>query len=184
MSTDNTSGKYIITPDKFFLHKGKVLCFKIYQNELPNAWYDRIIRQYLHSVGRGQLEFLADYININPSEIKNMKTPELASYMNSKIEFQIPEELLAYKRDSILDTYIDFPQIYIPLNQQDGFKFCYKPNDDKWYTYPFTNRDFKRDLALLCKNIGLMNISTASKYKIEELCELLNEKFVLQERTG
>ena len=185
--------------------------------------------QYLGLNSHAKLQKLAKLIGINKREIKDMSHYELAVYLTERIDFQIPDELAAYERGPlrILDKFIDFQQIYIPLSEQERNTFRYRlhwacnpvqrywRNTDSsvttldesrnglriqckrynpnprikaveyiWNVYPFNVDTDKRDMQILCKAIGLMNFGESKIYTTEELAELLNEKFVLQERAG
>lgn len=137
-----------------------------------------------------ELRQLASEIGIAAKEINGLSKYELATYLTQRIHFQIPEDLAAYERGPlrILDKFVDFQQIYIPLSDQERFTFRYKikkhgqPEKYVWYVYPFNVYSDKRDMQILCKSIGLMTLEESKKYTTEELSELLNEKFLLQER--
>jgi hypothetical protein len=149
-------------------------------------------RQYLALNSYTRLQKLAKIIGINKREIKDMSHYELSTYLTQRIDFQIPEDLVAHERGPlrILDKFIDFQQIYIPLSEQEHNTFRYKPNprikavEYNWYMYPFDVDTDKRSMQILCKRIGIMNLGDSKKYTTEELAELLNEKFVLQERAS
>lgn len=148
--------------------------------------------QYLALNSYSRLQKLAKIIGINKREIKDMLHYELATYLTQRIDFQIPEDLVAYERGPlrILDKFIDFQQIYIPLSEQKHNTFRYKSNpyikaiEYNWYVYPFDVDTDKRSMQVLCKTIGIINFGESKIYTTEELAELLNEKFVLQERAG
>lgn len=152
--------------------------------------------QYLGQNSYLRLQKLAKLIGINKREIKDMSHYELSTYLTQRIDFQIPDELAAYERGPlrILDKFVDFQQIYIPLSEQEHNTFriqCkrYKRSPSKaveynWYVYPFNVDTVKRSMQILCKAIGIMNFGESKIYRREELAALLNEKFVLQERAG
>lgn len=148
--------------------------------------------QYLALNTYTRLQEIAKLIGIKKQEIKDMSHYALASYLTERIDFQIPDELTAYERGPhrILDKFIAFQQIYIPLSEQEHDTFRYKPThhiksvEYVWNVYPFNVYTDKHDMQILCKAIGLMNLGVSKKYTTEELAELLNEKFVLQERAG
>ena len=147
--------------------------------------------QYLAQNSYLRLQKLAKLIGANKREIKDMSHYELAVYLTELIDFQIPDELAAYERGPlrILDKFVDFQQIYIPLSEQEHNTFRYKHSPSKsveyiWNVYPFNVDTDKRSMQILCKAIGIMNFGESKIYTTEELAELLNEKFVLQERAG
>ena len=184
------SDKYIITPDKFYLDERKRLMFK-YITEYGGE-FDGHHNLLLN--GTVRIKHIAEAVGINTSR-KAMKT--LLAELTNKIDFQIPENLIAYKHESILDKYRDFRQIYIPLSRQKGVSFCYDLTNltygdtisgqyditgsvgRVWFTYPFTNKTPKRDMVLLCDEIKIMSKGDTAKYTKTELIALLNAKIVL-----
>ena len=187
--------KYIITPDKFFLDGKNRLMFTI-TNEYG---VDISLNQHLPLIGRHYLKVIARIVDIYVGR-KWSKT--LLTELTDKIDFQIPENLLAYKHEPILDKYINFQQIYIPLSKQTVMTFYYELNNlsfreqvssryetnsnvaKVWFTYPFNKKTPKRKMVLLCDEIKIMSKGDAAKCAKCELIELLNEKFVLEERAG
>ena len=187
--------KYIITPDKFFLDGKDRLMFTI-TNEygIPLR-----LNQHLPLIGRHYLKVLANCVGIY---VGRKWTKTIINELTDKIDFQIPENLLAYKHEPILDKYQDFQQIYIPLSKQNGMKFYYELNNlnytervssryeingrvtKAWFDYPFNKKTPKREMVLLCDEIKIMSKGDAAKCAKCELIELLNEKFVLEERAG
>ena len=184
------SDKYIITPDKFYLDERKRLMFKYiteYGSEF-NAHHNLLLN------GKSGIKHIAEAVGINTSR-KDMKT--LLAELTNKIDFQIPENLIAYKHESILDKYRNFQQIHIPLLRQKGSSFCYDVTNltygdvmsgryditgsvgRVWFAYPFNNKTPKRFMVLLCDEIKIMSKGDTAKYTKAELIELLNNKIVL-----
>lgn len=192
--TASHSDKYVITPDKFYLDERKRLMFKYiseYGGEF-NCHHNLLLN------GRPALNMLADTIGIRTRRKSKKK---LLAELNDKIDFQIPDNLSAYKHESILDKYRGFQQINIPLSKQRirDSSFCYDLTNltygeimsgkyemngnvaKVWFSYPFNNKTSKRVMALLCDEIKIMSKGDTAKYAKTELIELLNNKIVLEE---
>ena len=157
------------------------------------------LNQYLPLHDRHNLKIIAHAVGIFCG--RKWKTT-IIKELNDKIDFQIPEDLLAYKHEPILDKYRDFQQIYIPQSHQNGMTFYYELNNlnyaervssryemngrvaKAWFDYPFNKKTPKRKMVLLCDEIKIMSKGDAAKCAKSELIELLNEKFVLEERAS
>jgi hypothetical protein len=157
-----------------------------FEFKVENEWF----KQYLPLNTKYKLIQLSKHIGVYTQALNAKTIAELSTFLKRHIYLDVPEiyKQLLRGPDMIYDRFRDIPQIYIPLSKQDENGFYYpiklygEEEQQVHFIYPFNRDSPKHALQNLCKAAGIMLLKESKKFTTEELAELLNEKFILQER--